>query len=191
MVISMTLALPAKAADFLSGTSTSRTEVNFTPWRVNPALMTSAADPHPDTLVPRTMTGTQADTQFGRNLPADFSQGNFDATTESGVGDFQSVVNRINTSNSASGRVSQLQSQINQNQSQAGYVFDVKFGITSTSDASGNYQAAGNFIQTRTEFIPGGTQTTTCLGTFTSSSADGFTLTSGTAQGQGTGCTTK
>jgi hypothetical protein len=183
--------LPVQGAD--TATASASNQVNFTPWRMNPALMTSISDPHPDTSFPQTMSGTQADTQFGRNVVSGFSQASLDSTTTSVVPNFQSVINRINSTPSGTSRLNQLQTQIHQNQSQVGYIFDNNFGITSMTDSAGNLigQATGTFIQTRQEVVPGGTQTTTCTGTFTYDATNGFTLTSGTAQGQGSGCKTQ
>jgi hypothetical protein len=199
-VITMSLAFadnpfrtsPVYAADMATVAGTH--QVNFTPWRMDSSLMASSSDPHPDTFFPQTMSGTQADTQFGRNLASGFSQVSLlDVKTTSGVAGFQSVVNRMNSAPSGTSRLNQLQTQINQDMSQAGYVFNNKFGISSITDSSGNLvgQANGNFIQTRQDVVPGGVQTTTCAGTFTYDAVNGYTLTSGTAQGQGAGCKTQ
>jgi hypothetical protein len=191
-VIMISLVSSAYAAETASVSGLNK--INSIPWRMDSDLMSSLTDLHPDTFFPQTMTGSQADTQFGRNLPAGFSQvGLLDATTTSGVGDFQSVVNRMNSTASGTSRLNQLQTVINQNMAQAGYIFNNRFGVNSMTDSSGNLvgQANGNFIQTRTEVVPGGTQTTTCAGTFTYDAENGYTLNSGTAQGTGSGCTTK
>ena len=204
----LTVPLPAFAAD--TATVSGTNQVNFTPWRMNPALMSSISDPHPDTSFPQTMSGTQSDTQFGRNVVSGFSQAELDLTTTSVVPGFQSVINRINSTPSGTSRLNQLQTQIHQNQSQVGYIFDNKFGITSMTDSAGNLigQANGTFIQTRQEVVPGGVQTTTCVGTFTveqvvdastgkplfnsdGSAVINYTNTSGTNKGQGPGCTTQ
>jgi hypothetical protein len=190
VLLFMGLAFSAEAAETATVTNTGATNLSQWPHEV----MSSPSDPHPDTSLPHSMTGTTVDTQFGRGLPFGFSQiGLLDATTTSGVPGFQSVVSRMNSTASGTSRLNQLQTQIHQNQAAAGYIFDDKFGVNSMTDAAGNLigQAAGNFIQTRQEIVPGGTQTTTCAGTFTWDPENGFTLTSGTAQGTGSRCTTK
>ncbi|MBI1820704.1 MAG: hypothetical protein HYR79_03245 [Nitrospirae bacterium] len=205
----MLISFPVYATDTATVAGTSR--VNFTPWRAPILPGRKETDPHPDTSFPQTVSGTQADTQFGRNLPQGFSQvGLLDVTVSSGVGDFQNVINRINSTPSGTSRVNQLQTEINQNQSQAGYIFNNKFSITSMTDSSGNLigQANGNFIQTRQDLVAGAVQTTTCVGTFTTEpvldlvtgkqmfdsagrALMNYTNTSGTNTGQGPGCTTK
>ncbi|MHB8482133.1 MAG: hypothetical protein ACYDBV_05260 [Nitrospiria bacterium] len=180
----LVLSLPVYATD--TATASIRNQVNFTPWRADILPGRSISDPHPDTSFPQTMSGTEADTQFGRNVPSGSSQvGLLDVTTTSGVGDFQSVINRMNSTASGTSRLNQLQTQINQNMSQAGYIFNNKFSITSMTDSSGNLigQANGNFTGTQT-FVDGTGQlkTTTCTGTFTYDAANGYTLTSGSSQ---------
>ncbi|MBI3605766.1 MAG: hypothetical protein HY202_07060 [Nitrospirae bacterium] len=202
ILLSMSLAFSADAADTATVSRTSQMHLQQGPsnpadpgpWGMDGAQMSSNTDPHPETVLPRSITGTTVDTQFGRDLPSGFSQiGLLDATTTSGIAGFQSVVTRMNSTASGTSRLNQLQTQIYQNQAAAGYIFDNKFGVNSMTDATGNLigQAAGNFIQTRQEIVPGGTQTTTCAGTYTWDPDNGFTLTSGTAQGTGSRCTTK
>lgn len=190
-LLPMTLTLPVFAAD--TGTVSALNQVNTSPWGMDPSRMSASSDPHPDTSAPQSMTGTMADTQFGRGVPSGSSQVKLlDATTVTRTGDFQSVVNRISSTGSVTGRINQLQTQINQNQSQAGYIFDEKFGITSVTDGSGNLvgQATGTFVGTMTENQGGGKiGTVTCTGTFTYDSTQGYTLTAGSQQvWKGPGC---
>jgi len=168
------------AAD--TGTVSALNQVNASIWRIDPNQMSGTSDPHPETIVPETMIGTMADTQFGRNVPSGFNQVNLlDQTVSSRVGDFQSVVNRMNSTPSNTGRINQLQTQINQKQLQASYIFDEKFGITSVTDGSGNLvgQALGTYIGTMTEYDGKKVVTVTCRGTFTYDLTDGYTQTSG------------
>jgi len=139
------------------------------PWAANVAGVQSISDPHPDTSVPKTMLGTEADTQFGRGTVSGFSQANLDDTTTSGVPDFQTVINRMVSSGSGTTRVNQLQTQINQTQGQAGYTFNDKFGVTSITDSAGNMvgQASGTLVQTIQQATSTGVRTLTCTETFT------------------------
>jgi hypothetical protein len=131
---------------------------------------TSNADPRPggpeSTSFPLTMSGTEADTQFGRGTVSGFSEASIDQTTPTVNGDFQSVVNRMNSSGAGSSRVNQLQTQIHQNQAQAGYIFDNNFSVTSVTDQAGNMvgQAKVKYIRTYQEVVGGIVRTTTCVG---------------------------
>lgn len=191
LILTIVLATAVYAADTNTATISGNNQIDFSPWAINGRLITSINDPHPDTSFPQGLNGTEADTEFGKNVPNGFSQVSLlDATVSSGVEDFQTVVNRITSTPSGTSRLNQLQTQIYQNQAIAGYIFNDNFSISSMTDSSGNYQATGNFVQTRQDLVNGAVVTTTCMGTFTSSSTQGYTLTSGTAQGTGSGCTT-
>ena len=182
-----------QAADTNTATISANNQVDFSPWGINGRLITAYADPHPDTSFPQGLIGTEADTEFGRNVPTGFSQVSslIDKTVTSDLEDFQIVVNRITSTVSGTSRLNQLQTQIYQNQAMAGYIFNDNFSISAMTDSSGNYQATGTFIETRQDLVAGAVYTTTCVGTFTSNSTQGYTLTSGTPQGTGAGCTTK
>ncbi|MBI1824489.1 MAG: hypothetical protein HY200_03415 [Nitrospirae bacterium] len=144
------------------------------PFGMDAHMLSNVSDPHPDTRVPLTMIGTQADTQSGRNVSSGFSEASLDQTESSSVPDFQTVINRITSSGSASARVHQLQTQIHLNQTQGtgpgAFTFDDKFSVTSVTDRSGNMvgQANGNYILTYQEVVGGVVKTTTCNGTFIS-----------------------
>jgi hypothetical protein len=191
LLVLISAVTPISAAT-ITATTSATNQVNFSPWAINGHLISGYSDPHPDTSVPQGLSGTEADSEFGRNVPTGFSQVDLlDATVTSSVPGFQSVLNRITSTPSGTSRLNQLQTQIYQNQATGGYTFRDNFGISSMTDSSGNYLASGTFVQTRQDLVSGVVYTTTCVGTFTSDPVKGYTLTSGTAEGTGSGCTTK
>lgn len=155
-----------------TATASAVTQTNFSPWRVDTTGLTGPDSPHPDTSFPLTMSGTQADTQFGRGVVSGFSEGAVDGTVSQGASnEFQSFLNRFTSTGSPTSRVNQLQTQIHLNQ--GAYTFDDKFGITSTTNGAGNLvgQANGKFILTYQDLSSGAPRTIVCTGTFTAQQA--------------------
>lgn len=185
------------AGNTLTATGQESHREQFSPFRFDSTLMTSATDPHHEILTETPIiVGSMADTQMGIHVVPGFSQGSFDQTESTNLADFLIFNNRMTSEWTGSSLVRQLQIRISQNHLGAGYKFSNQYGVTASSVAGGYMSgpAEGKFVLTQTYVADNGQVTDlTCRGTFTYDPGNGFILTSGARQGKpgGTGCVTQ